>query len=219
MHLKKYLQKNISAHLYFPQSFAGCGRGGRGPGGEAEEHHLRGKKRKISNSGPFFRFIPNRYHPGKSGLVSLTCFFLYSSIVRNFSCSAWNSLESGKNIFLAYKTYITHKYFKWKIKNYLTTSPPLSMFSSFSLCSKKSETFQAVWVLTTLTWGEIIGEVKIKVSLLEFGERGCKFATRGISFYFIFRDLDALFSPGNCSGAFPFFPEEIFQPLRYTVGG
>ncbi len=102
VHFKFYLQKIISTHLYFPQRFAGCGRGGRGPGGEAEEHHLREKKIQIR--GPFFRFIPNRYHPGKSGLVSLTCFFLYSSIVRNFSCSAWKSLESGKNYFFSFQS-------------------------------------------------------------------------------------------------------------------
>ena len=52
------------------------------------------------------------------------CFFLYSSIVRNFSCSAWKSR---------------------------TTSPPFRMFSTFSLCSKKRLIFQLVWELTTLT--------------------------------------------------------------------
>lgn len=58
------------------------------------------------------------------------CFFLCSSMVKNFSCSAWNSL---------------------------TTSPPLRMLSSFSLCSKKSEIFQEVWELTTLTWKRHLG--------------------------------------------------------------
>ena len=53
------------------------------------------------------------------------CFFLYSSIVRNFSCSAWKSL---------------------------TTSPPFKISSSFSLCSKNKEIFQLVWELTTLTY-------------------------------------------------------------------
>ena len=52
------------------------------------------------------------------------CFFLYSSIVKNFSCSAWKSR---------------------------TTSPPFRMFSTFSLCSKKRFIFQLVWELTTLT--------------------------------------------------------------------
>ena len=54
VHFKFYLQKNISTHLYFPQRFAGCGRGGRGPGGEAEKHHLREKKGKFQIRGPFF---------------------------------------------------------------------------------------------------------------------------------------------------------------------
>ncbi len=98
---------------------------------------------------------------------------------------------------------------------YLTTSPPLSMFSSFSLCSKKSETFHAVWVLTTLTWGEIIGEVKIKLAT---GIRRTRLQ-QGEFLLFHFPGPRCTFPLGNCSGAFPFFPEEIFQPLRYTAGG
>ncbi len=96
--LKKSLQNCISAHLYFPQSFAGCGRSGRGPGGEAEKHHLREKKKDNFKFGALFSIYSESISSGKSGHVSLTCFFLYSSIVRNFSCSAWNSLESGGKI-------------------------------------------------------------------------------------------------------------------------
>lgn len=52
------------------------------------------------------------------------CFFLYSSIVKNFSCSAWKRR---------------------------TTSPPFKILSIFSLYSKNKEIFQDVWELTTFT--------------------------------------------------------------------
>lgn len=53
------------------------------------------------------------------------CFFSYSSIVRNFSCSAWN-----KRI----------------------TSPPLSISSTFSSCLMNKVIFQEAFELSTLTW-------------------------------------------------------------------
>lgn len=75
-------------------------------------------------------------------LRKTTCFFLYSSIVRNFSCSAWNNR---------------------------TTSPPFRMLSSFSRCSRNKEIFHDVWVFTTFTYFKIrslISDVKESMQIL-----------------------------------------------------
>ena len=65
------------------------------------------------------------------------CFFLYSSMVKNFSCSAWKSR---------------------------TTSPPLRILSMFSLCSRNNEIFHDVCEFTTLTCKTFIEPINFHFS-------------------------------------------------------
>lgn len=96
------------------------------------------------------------------------CFFSYSSIVRNFSCSAWN-----KRI----------------------TSPPLRILSStFSLCSMNKVIFHEAFELSTLTWKfEIQIIIEISIGLCIRTNNGCTMyiATRMTRLYnFIFYKLN-----------------------------
>lgn len=89
-------------------------------------------------------------------LRNTCCFFLYSSMVRNFSCSAWNRR---------------------------TTSPPFRISSWFSRCSMNRVTFHDVLELTTFTW-QCVSTILIQTeghtnSLLHNREELMKFARPG----------------------------------------